>query len=237
MKMKMVCLSLVMLLSVPLVFAAETSPAVKPATTNQVELLRKILEAQRKNPDKVIHHPDDVVTAQAAPPPRPAPATPPPAKPAPAPAAQTPAVSATPSSSASTYTVPASFPSYEELEEAYLSRKISARRFEEALKLLEKHQKINDERKAAVNKILLQRGIQPPESPEQQKKINDAEGKADELMRLKAQRDKAPTNAPPSTVPLTKRQRLDALLRQVIEGKITDAEYREKREKIIAEPD
>ncbi|HXJ75738.1 MAG TPA: hypothetical protein VNM37_22970, partial [Candidatus Dormibacteraeota bacterium] len=54
-------------------------------------------------------------------------------------------------------------------------------------------------------------------SPEQ-KKLTEVESRIDEMMRLKAQRDKAATNAvgnaasktPPG--PLTKRQRLDALL-------------------------
>ncbi len=70
-------------------------------------------------------------------------------------------------------------------------------------------------------------------------KLNDFDSKLDELIRAKAQRDKA-TNTPPKTVtaaPKTKRERLDALLRLYIEGKITKPELDERRNKIIAEPD
>ena len=238
MKIKIVFLSLVLLSPNSVVYSADAGSASGAPKTNEVELLRRLLEAQKKNPNKVIHHPNDVVTAQATPPanvpaakPAPPPAKPPPARPAPAPASQPLSPPA-----ATAYTIPTNFPSYQELEDAYLNRKITAKRFEEALKLLEKHQKISEERKAAVNKILEERGL-PPLGPAEQRKITDAEGKVDELMRLKAQRDKTSTNAPAATGSLTKRQRLDALLRQVIEGKMTEAEYREKREKIIAEPE
>ena len=37
--------------------------------------------------------------------------------------------------------------------------------------------------------------------------------------------------------PKTQRQKLDDLLRLYIDGKITDAEYKERREKVIGEPD
>ena len=241
MKLKIACLGLALLSSGPALNAAEASSGTKPANTGEIETLRKLLELQKKYPDKVIRHPDEVITAQAVPPPRPAQPTPPAASPPPSPAqprvTPPPAARPAPAAASPEYTVPESFPTYQELEDAYLSRKISARRFEEALKLLEKHKKIDQERKAAVNKILQERGIQPPGSPEQQKKIAEAEGKVDELMRQKALREKSATNAPPTAGPLTKRQRLDALLRQLIDGKITDVEYREKREKIIAEPD
>ena len=70
--------------------------------------------------------------------------------------------------------------------------------------------------------------------------LQDVEGKIDELIRLKQAREQSTnttntsTNAPAG--PLTKRQRLDAALRLYIEGKLTDAEYKERREKILAEP-
>lgn len=242
MKIKTVFLSLTLLWPGSVVYSADAgSPAKEP--TSEIELLRRLLEAQKKNPNKVIHHPNEVVTAQANPPAKPTPAPPtgrppaakpvaPPANPPPA----QPALQPVSTPIVSTYTMPTSFPSYEELEEAYLNRKISAKRFEEALKLLEKHQKVSEERKAALNKMLQEHGLHAPGSAAEQKKISDAEGKVDELMRLKTQRDQA-TNGTTATGPLTKRQRLDALLRQVIDGKMTETEYREQRDKIIAEPD
>jgi len=67
----------------------------------------------------------------------------------------------------------------------------------------------------------------------------------DELLRLKAAREQAAlTNAlaasatnSAAAAPKTKRQRLDELLKLYIENKIPEAEYNEKRSKIIAEPD
>jgi hypothetical protein len=56
-------------------------------------------------------------------------------------------------------------------------------------------------------------------------------------MRLKAQREQSPTNTTTQTAPLSKRERLNELLRQMVDGKITDAEYKAKRDKIIAESD
>jgi len=70
-------------------------------------------------------------------------------------------------------------------------------------------------------------------------KINEVEAKMDELIKAKAAREKA-TNAPPAQPvvagPKTKREQLNDLLRQYIEGKITETEMNEKRAKIIAEP-
>jgi hypothetical protein len=71
--------------------------------------------------------------------------------------------------------------------------------------------------------------------------FSDIESKMDELLRWKAERDKqSRTNAPPpegAASPKTKRQRLDNLLRLYIQNKITETEYKEKRAKIVAEPD
>jgi hypothetical protein len=81
-----------------------------------------------------------------------------------------------------------------------------------------------------------------PEEAARQKKISEVEARLDEMLRQKEAREKAAlTNAAAtnqtSATPLTKRQRLDDLLRQMIDGKITAAEYSQRREKIIAEPD
>lgn len=71
--------------------------------------------------------------------------------------------------------------------------------------------------------------------------LSDIEAKMDELQRLKAARDKAAQDktipSPNPSVPKTKRQRLDELLKVHIQGQLSEAEYKEKRAKIIAEPD
>jgi hypothetical protein len=68
----------------------------------------------------------------------------------------------------------------------------------------------------------------------------------DELLALKAARERAAatnrapdlsTNSTAAAGPRSKRDRLNDLLRLVVEGKITDAEYKEKRSKIVSEPD
>ena len=80
-----------------------------------------------------------------------------------------------------------------------------------------------------------------PEPTQQQKKLSEVEARIDEMLRLKAVREKAAvSNAVALTnnaaaAPQTKRQRLDALLKQYLEGTLTDAEYNQRRAKIIAE--
>jgi len=81
-----------------------------------------------------------------------------------------------------------------------------------------------------------------PDEAVRQQKIAEVETRLDEMLRQKEAREKAAlTNATKSTnsipaTPQTKRQRLDALLKQMIDGTITGAEYNERRAKIIAEP-
>jgi type IV secretory pathway VirB10-like protein len=77
----------------------------------------------------------------------------------------------------------------------------------------------------------------------QQQQVSEVESRLDTLMRQKAEREKAAltnaataTNSLPAT-PQTKRQRLDALLKQLIDGQISGVEYNERRNRIIAEPD
>ena len=68
--------------------------------------------------------------------------------------------------------------------------------------------------------------------------ITDVEGKIRELEKLKEAREKAnTTNAPAASAPKTKREKLDALLKQFVDGKVSDADYKAQRQKIIAEPD
>src|SRR5437762_3355049 len=76
--------------------------------------------------------------------------------------------------------------------------------------------------------------------------LSDLEKKMDELLRLKAAREgEGVTNSPAGTTtnaaahpsaPKTKRDRMDDLLRLYINGKIPEAEYKEKRAKLLAEP-
>jgi hypothetical protein len=85
----------------------------------------------------------------------------------------------------------------------------------------------------------------PPQPNPNQKKLTDVEVRLDEMIRKKLEREKAAKEAAaaaaitnnPSGAPLTKRQHLDALLKQVVDGKLTDAEYKAQRDKIAAEPD
>lgn len=83
----------------------------------------------------------------------------------------------------------------------------------------------------------------PAEQTLEQKKLSEVEARIDEMLRKKAEREKAavnnaaaPTNSPAKT-PLTKRQRMDALLKQMIDGKISEADYSAQRAKLLAEPD
>lgn len=84
----------------------------------------------------------------------------------------------------------------------------------------------------------------PPVPNPNLKKLSDVDLQINALMQRNQDREKAaaaaaaalPTSNPDGT-PLSKRQRLDLLLRQVVEGKLTDAEYKAAREKIAAEPD
>jgi hypothetical protein len=92
--------------------------------------------------------------------------------------------------------------------------------------------------------------VVPPATPPgaeattpQQKTVSDVESKLDEMLRLKAAREKAAltntvatTNAVPGA-PQTRRQRLDAILRQLVNGQISEADYNTKRAQILAEPD
>src|SRR5206468_12220581 len=69
------------------------------------------------------------------------------------------------------------------------------------------------------------------ESTPQQKNISEVEARIDEMLRLKAAREKAAlsnatvaTNNIPAT-PQTRRQRLDALLKQYLDGQLSEAQY------------
>src|SRR6185436_16902983 len=73
----------------------------------------------------------------------------------------------------------------------------------------------------------------------QQAKISEVEARIDQMLQQKEAREKAAlTNAVSATNnipvgPQTKRQRMDALLRQFVEGTLPEAEYNAKRAKIL----
>lgn len=82
----------------------------------------------------------------------------------------------------------------------------------------------------------------PVEPTAEQRKLTDVEQRIDAMMKQKAEREKAAAAATSSTnsapnAAQTKRQRLDALLKQVIDGKLSDSDYKAQRSKILAEPD
>lgn len=97
----------------------------------------------------------------------------------------------------------------------------------------------------AATPVQARENVSPSPKPEEatrQQKITEVETRLDEMLKQKEAREKAAlTNATASTnnipaTPQTKRQRLDALLKQMIDGTITGAEYNERRAKIVAEP-
>lgn len=136
-----------------------------------------------------------------------------------------------------------------EIEQQYLTGKITAKQFQqylrqqpttkpqvspekqaEALQMLRTLTGKTNTPPAAAGKI-----IEPASEPANPA-ITDVESKIRELEKAKEAREKA-TNAPTGGAPKTKREKLDALLKQFVEGKISDAEYKERRAKLIAEPD
>ena len=85
--------------------------------------------------------------------------------------------------------------------------------------------------------------VVPVELTPEQKKLAEVEARIDEMLRQKAERERtaltnsiAPAN-PVAKTPQTKRQRMDALLKQMIDGKISEGDYAAQRNKILAEPD
>lgn len=82
--------------------------------------------------------------------------------------------------------------------------------------------------------------IAPAELTPEQQKLADVEARIDAMMRQKAEREKAAaasTTNNAATAPQTRRERLNALLKQLIDGKISETDYSTQRSKILAEPD
>lgn len=203
---------------------ASAQPAgVKTNDTYTIELLRRTLQEQKHNPDKVIH------TLTNLP----------------------------PEATRNLATNAPVSPEAAELERQYLAGKISAKQFQKGLE--QARQKKTTGVKPAPSAAMSPRAATaagvtapapepaipspPPQPNPDQKKLTDVEQRIDEMMRRNAAREKASAAARaavtnnPSGAPLTKRQRLDALLHEVVEGRMSDADYKAAREKIAAEPD
>ncbi|MEY2408460.1 MAG: hypothetical protein QOF48_1130 [Verrucomicrobiota bacterium] len=196
------------------------------ADTNSMKLLRQTIADQKRFPDKVIRtytnvppeHAQPVSPASIAPPDVPV------FKPEPAPAALS-----TPHAAAAAA-----------LERQFLDGKLSARQYQKALADL-------DRPNSAPPKTTSNPKLPPAPAPSgpaaavpgRQQKVSDVEARIDEMIRQKEAREKAAqTNAVTAPAGVqTKRQRLDFLLRQVVEGKLSDEEYKKQREKILSEPD
>lgn len=245
-------------LLVAVVLGAGSLPAQSQGESESLKLLRQTIADQKQYPDKVIRTytnlppteaksaapaseaPPVAVVAQSKPAPTPEPKTAPPSPP--------------PSSENASADKKAAAA---ELERQFLNGKISARKYQKALAELENPSKppaTQAKPKPAPTTASTPTPPKPssgpsvatpttPESPPQpaanQKRVSEVEAKIDDMIRQKEARESAAkTNAPPApAAPLTKRQRLDFLLRQVIDGKLSDAEYKKEREKILAEPE
>jgi hypothetical protein len=142
---------------------------------------------------------------------------------------------------------------YADLERLYLDGKITAKQYQKFLNDMKSHPTdlmtpsvTTPSRPTAVAPTTNATAMRPTTNapavtppPNKGEQISSVEAKMDELLKAKAAREKAATNTPPtvSTGPKTKRDRLNELLRQYIEGKISEPEMNERRAKIIAEPE
>ena len=218
-------------LAIGTVTASAQAPAA-PKKTNApnaeaMELLRRVIAEQQKNPDKIIRIP------------------------------------------ASTNALPVKA-TKADLERQYLAGRLSAKQYQKALDQLDKEEQkhaaeLEKQRKREAQQAakaapakkpaeakapvtapappLLAATNAPAEQTLEQKKLSEVEARIDEMLRKKAEREKAavntaaPTTNSPAKTPLTKRQRMDALLKQMIDGKISEADYSAQRAKLLAEPD
>jgi hypothetical protein len=85
-------------------------------------------------------------------------------------------------------------------------------------------------------------GSEPETGSTNAAELQNVETKLDELIRKKEAREQG-TNASPASIDAalaalkTKRERLDFVLKLYIQDKLTDTEYKERREKILAAPE
>lgn len=209
---------IVVLLAASCLVAPAQSPDPATVTNNikpeAMELLRRVIAEQQKNPDKIIRAPSSTNTVTKA-----------------------------------------------GLEKQYLAGQLTAKQYQKALDQLEKAElkraaEAEKERRRAAQQAAKTNAATaakpvtpassaavtnaPAELTPEQKKIAEVEARIDSMMKQKAEREKAAaqsTTNSPTKAPQTKRERLNALLKQMIEGKISDADYNTQRNKIVAEPD
>ena len=203
-------------LAIGTVTASAQAPAA-PKKTNApnaeaMELLRRVIAEQQKNPDKIIRIP------------------------------------------ASTNALPVKA-TKADLERQYLAGQLSAKQYQKALDQLDKEEQkhaaeLEKQRKREAQQAakaapakkpaeakapvtapappLLAATNAPAEQTLEQKKLSEVEARIDEMLRKKAEREKAAVN---TAAPM------DALLKQMIDGKISEADYSAQRAKLLAEPD
>lgn len=138
-----------------------------------------------------------------------------------------------------------------EMEQQYLTGKITARQFQQYLRQqpATKPQMSPDKQAEALQMLRALTGktntpatstrpgkVMEPAPEPANPAITDVEAKIRALEKAKEAREKS-TNAPAAGAPKSKREKLDALLKQFVDGKLTDAEYKQQRAKLIAEPD
>lgn len=210
--------------------AAAQAPAPGDADAETLRLLRQTIAEQTRHPDKILRTltNDAPVTKPAAP-------------------------AATPRSAAAA-----------ELERRYLAGKMSLRDYEKALARLKlqppgltnatanaparsaptiaSSPKAKSPKASSGPPPALEPAFPtpPPQSTERQRKISEVESRLDDMIRAKEARERTAQTNEVKTAPgqkLTKREQLDFLLRQVVQGKLSDEEYKKERERILAEPD
>ncbi len=213
--------------------APATAPArgTNDAHADAVDLLRRVIKEQQQNPGRIV---------------------------------RTPTVPGTASGSGAGSVVPRA--DRAELERQFLDGRITAKQFQRAMEDLEKNPPPPPPAPAKAGVVaktvqkepaLSPKGvsnlpgkvvtnapatvISTPEDAPEHKTLSDVEAKIDAILaRRQAQLEAAKTNvneAASPAGPQTKRQKLDALLRALIQGKMTEAEYNAAREKVMAQPD
>jgi hypothetical protein len=227
---------------------AGTLVAQSQSDPETLKLLRQTLADQKRNPDKVIRNYTNLPPAEVT--------SPAPAREA---APQTVAQSKPPEQSKPA--PPPAVPSADkkaaaaELERQFLNGKLSARQYQKALAELENPSKPATGQATPVSKpapaptppkgssgpvvVAPATPTPAPQPAANQKRVSEVEARIEEIIRQKEARElAAKTNSVPVPgVKSSKRERLDFLLRQVVEGKLSDAEYKKEREKILAEPE
>lgn len=234
-------------LLVAVVVGAARLAAQSQSDSETLKLLRQTIADQKRNPDKVIRTYTNLPPAELT-------------NAAPARDAAPPAVPKAKAVAESNPAPPAVMPTTDkkaaaaDLERQFLNGKLSARQYQKALADLQNPSKPAAGQAASMSKPALTpapsrstgAGVAapvspapPPQATAEQKRVSEVEARIDEMIRQKEARERAAkTNSPPATgVKLSKRERLDFLLRQVVEGKLSDEQYKKEREKILADPE